>query len=240
MAEINLLDRYPRTRRPIEKRGTMKLKEWNRIVLGVPDPSNQDIIFDQLMLRTARKFDREYFDGDRLYGYGGYYYNPRFWTPTVKRLRDHYKLAKDARVLDVGCAKGFLMHDFKKLMPDVRVEGLDISQYAYENAMEDMRPFIKVGNAKELPYADRSFDLVVSINTVDHLPLEECKQAVRELQRVAKKHAILTVNSWRTEKEKQNLLKWNRTVMTIMDVNGWKQLFKEAGYRGDYFWFIAR
>lgn len=217
----------------------MKLKEWNQIILGVPDRSNQEIIFDQLMLRVVRKFDQEYFDGDRLFGYGGYYYNPRFWTPTVKRFRDHYKLARDARILDVGCAKGFLMHDFRKLMPDVRVEGLDISQYAYENAMEDMRPFIRVGNAKELPYPDKSFDLVISINTVDHLPFEECKQAVREIQRVAKKDAFITVNSWRTKKEKDSLVKWNRTVMTIMDVKGWRKLFKEVGYKGDYYWFIA-
>ena len=84
MAEINLMDRYPKTRRPIEERGAMKRKEWNQAVRGVPNCTNQEILMDQLLLRVVRRFDREYFDGDRLYGYGGYYYDPRFWTKTVR------------------------------------------------------------------------------------------------------------------------------------------------------------
>lgn len=240
MAEINLMDRYPKTRRPINERGAIKLQEWNRIFLGDPERTDHALIMDQLLLRAVRKFDREYFDGDRLYGYGGYYYDPRFWTRTVRRFRDHYRLAEDARVLDVGCAKGFMLHEFKKLMPRLHVEGLDISQYAYEHAAEDVKPFITVGNATHLPYPDRSFDVVISINTVDHLPLEDCQQALKEIQRVTKHHAFITVNSWRNEKEKDTLVKWSRMVMTTMDVAGWKKLFKDMGYKGDYYWFIAK
>ena len=239
MAEINLMDRYPKTRRPINERGAMKLQEWNQVFVGDPERTDQALIMEQLLLRAVRKFDREYFDGDRLYGYGGYHYHPRFWVRTVRRFRDHYQLAEDARVLDVGCAKGFLLHDFKRLMPRCHVAGLDISPYAYAHATEDVKPFITVGNAKHLPYPDRSFDLVVSINTVDHLPVEDCATALKEIQRVARKHAFVTVNSWRNEHEKENLVKWSRTLMTLMDVKGWKQLFRKVGYTGDYYWFIA-
>lgn len=218
MAEINLMDLYPRSKRPIEERAQLITEEHRAM---------------------ARQFGKEFFDGDRLYGYGGYYYHERFWKATVRRFRVHYKLAENAAILDVGCGKGFMMHDFKELMPEATVAGIDISQYAYENAMEDMKPYMRVGNAKELPYPNRSFDLVISINTVHNLPLEECKQALREIQRVSRKHAFIVVDAWRNEEERQRLFKWNLTALTRMHVGDWKRLFSEVGYAGDYYWFIA-
>jgi len=239
MAEINLLDLYPRSKRPIEERGRRKLAGGGWLMPRPEERDNTEILVEYQLLERARQFGKEYFDGDRLYGYGGYYYHPRFWTDTVRRFRDYYHLADDASVLDVGCAKGFMMYDFKKLMPNITIAGIDISQYAYDNAIEEMKSFIKVGNAKSLPYSDKSFDLVISINTIDHLPLEECKQALREIQRVSKKDAFISVNAWRTDKERELLLKWNLTALTYMHVDDWKRLFEEVGYTGDYYWFIA-
>jgi len=218
MAEINLLDMYPRSKRPIDERGKLINEEHRKV---------------------ARQFGEQYFDGERLYGYGGYNYHPRFWQDTVKRFRDHYRLAEDASVLDVGCAKGFMMQDFKQLMPKTIIAGIDISPYALEHAIEDMKPFIRVGNARELPYPDNSFDLVICINTVHNLPLNECKQALREIQRVTRKDAFVTMDAWRNDEERERLLKWNLTALTYMHVNDWKKLFAEIGYTGDYYWFIA-
>jgi SAM-dependent methyltransferase len=216
--EINLLDLYPRSKRPIEERGKLVTEEHRAV---------------------ARKFGKEYFDGERLYGYGGYGYHPRFWQETVKRFRDYYTLPRNAAVLDVGCGKGFMLHDFKQLMPDIRIAGIDISEYAYQNAMDTVKPVLRVGDAKALPYPDNSFDLVISINTVHNLPLAECKQALREIQRVSRRHSFITVDAWRTEKERERLMKWNLTALTYMHVDDWKKLFEEVGYTGDYYWFIA-
>lgn len=237
MAEINLLDQYPRSERPIEERGKRKLAGGGWITKNSDERDNLDIVVEHQLLNVARQLGKEYFDGDRLYGYGGYYYHPRFWTGTVRRLRDYYSLSDNATVLDVGCAKGFLMFDFKKLMPDMTIAGVDISQYAYENALEEMKPFMKIANAKTLPYPDKSFDLVVSINTVDHLSKEECKQAIREIQRVSKKHAFISVNAWRTDAQRDILRKWNLTALTCLSVDDWKRLFEDVGYTGDYWWF---
>jgi ubiquinone/menaquinone biosynthesis C-methylase UbiE len=217
MAEINLLDLYPRSKRPIEERARLVTAEDRT---------------------TARKFGREYFDGDRLFGYGGYCYHPRFWRETARRFRDYYRLADRASVLDVGCAKGFMLYDFKQLMPNLTVAGIDISPYAQTHASEELKPFIRVGNAKALPYPDRSFDLVISINTLHNLPLEDCKQALCEIQRVTRKTAFITVDAWRTEEERVRLAKWNLTALTYLPVSDWVKLFAEAGYSGDYYWFI--
>lgn len=218
MAEINLMDKYPQSKRPIEERGNTITEEHRAV---------------------ARKFGVEYFDGERLYGYGGYSYHPRFWQDTVKRFRDHYKLADDAKVLDVGCAKGFMLHDFKELMPNASFAGIDISPYAIEHAKESAKPYLQVGNAVELPFEDNSFDLVICINTVHNLPLDQCKQAIREIERVSRGNSFITMDAWRNDKEKESLLKWNLTALTYMHVDDWKKLFAEVGYTGDYYWFIA-
>jgi SAM-dependent methyltransferase len=218
MAEINLLDLYPRSNRPIDERGSLITPEHRQV---------------------ARRFGREFFDGDRLHGYGGYNYHPRFWQATVQRMRDFYQLAPDARILDVGCAKGFMLHDFKQLMPDVTVAGLDVSEYAIESALPSMRPFLEVGSADSLPYPDKSFDLVICITTAHNLPLEGCKQALREIQRVTRQHAFVTLDAWRNEAEHDRMLKWNLTALTYMHADDWKALFAEVGYTGDYYWFLA-
>ena len=216
--EIDLLDLYPRSRRPIEERGS-QISEQDRAI--------------------ARQFGLEYFDGDRLTGYGGYRYHPRFWTDTVRRFRDYYKLANNVSVLDVGCAKGFMMYDFNRLMPEMDISGLDISSYAYEHAVEEMKPFIRNGNAVNLPYEDNSFDLVISINTVHNLAVGECKEALKEIARVTRQDAFITVDAWRNDEERERMLKWNLTALTYMHVDDWKELFNEVGYDGDYYWFIA-
>jgi SAM-dependent methyltransferase len=217
--EVNLLDRYPRSKRPIEERGRLIAEEHRSI---------------------ARRFGREYFDGDRLTGYGGYNYHPRFWTETVRRFRDHYQLAVGARVLDVGCGKGFMLHDFKQLMPSAEFRGVDVSRYALENAMDDVRPIMQLASADELPFEDGAFDLVISINTIHNLPPERCALALQEIQRVCRGDAYVVVDAWRNEDERKALMKWNLTAHTYMHVKDWAALFDAVGYAGDYWWFVAQ
>lgn len=212
------MDHYPRSKRPIDERAKLITEEHRTI---------------------ARRFGPDFFDGDRLYGYGGYSYHSRFWTETVRRFRDHYGLGADASILDVGCGKGFMLHDFKQIMPLVTVAGIDISEYAIAHGMEDIRPFMAVANASDLPFADDSFDLVISINTVHNLPLAECKRSLREIQRVSRQHSFIVVDAWRSEDEHRRMLAWNLTALTYMHVAEWRRLFDEVGYTGDFYWFIA-
>jgi len=217
MPEINLLENYPRTKRNLTERQDEKTPEIQRI---------------------ARQFGKEFFDGDRKYGYGGFSYQSRFWQPVVPVFQQHYGLTAKSSLLDVGCAKGFMLYDFVELIPGINVAGIDISEYAIANAIPDMKPYVQVANAKKLPFPDKSFDLVISVNTIHNLPLEECKQALREIQRVSRKHAFLTVDAYRVAEEKERMDMWNLTARTYLHVDEWKALFAKVGYTGDYFWFI--
>jgi SAM-dependent methyltransferase len=216
VSEVNLLDRYPRSRRPIAERQESV-------------PRERDV---------AKRFGREYFDGDRTQGYGGYRYDGR-WVPIAERMRDYYNLTAGQSVLDVGCAKGFLMHDLRSVVPGLRVYGLDVSAYALERAMYDVRQFCVRGTAESLPYPDDAFDFVVSINTIHNLDRERCKQALREIERVSRQHKYVQVDSWLNEDQRQNFERWQLTAVTYSDPDGWRQLFDEAGYGGDYYWTIT-
>jgi len=216
MPELDLLVNYPKTKRDVNQRATQKSEEDRRI---------------------GRLFGQDYFDGDRRFGYGGYHYHPRFWQPVIPAFVQQYGLTSSSSVLDVGCAKGFMMHDFSQTVPGIKLKGLDISEYAIGHALEDMRPLICQGNAKELPFADKSFDLIISINTIHNLSPYDCAKALSEIQRVGK-NAFITVDAYRTPQEKERMDAWNLTALTYMHVDQWNALFKQAGYTGDYFWFI--
>lgn len=187
---------------------------------------------------VARRFDVDYWDGDRKYGYGGYNYDGR-WQAVAKRLADHYQLKPGAAILDVGCGKGFLLHDLKAVVPDARVKGLDISSYAIEHALEDVKPDLTVGTAARLPYPDKSFDLVVSINTLHNLRVSELDSALREIERVGRAAKYVVVDTFRNEREKVNLLYWQLTCQCFYMPEDWEWWFARTGYSGDhsYVWF---
>lgn len=215
--EINLLDTHPKTIRDYDKRALEKTPE---------------------IIKIAKQFGRDFFDGDRKCGYGGYKYDGR-WKSVAKRMKDYYNLPENAQILDIGCGKGFMLNDFLDLMPTGTVSGIDVSEYAIENSMESVKTFLKTASAEKLPYPDKSFDLVISINSIHNLPIEKLKIALKEVERVSRKHSYITVDAWRNDTEKENLYKWVLTAETMMHVDDWKKLFDEIGYTGDYWWFIA-
>ncbi len=182
---------------------------------------------------VALQWGRDYWDGDRKYGYGGFHYDGR-WRPVAEQIAAHYQLAEDATILDVGCGKAFLLYEFTQVLPRARVAGLDISKYAIEHAKEEVRPALREGNAVSLPYDDDAFDLVISINTLHNLRNFELDQALREIERVGRGARYITVESYRNEREKVNLLYWQLTCRSFHDPDEWEWAFRQAGYTGDY------
>ena len=129
--EIDLMKNYPRSKRDIKQRGAEKTEEDRRL---------------------AREFGKEFFDGDRKNGYGGFYYNPRFWQPVIPTFQEHFGLTKESSVLDVGCAKGFMLNDMAELIPGITVKGIDISQYAIDKAVESINKHVQVGGCERIAF----------------------------------------------------------------------------------------
>ncbi|PIQ25952.1 SAM-dependent methyltransferase [bacterium (Candidatus Blackallbacteria) CG17_big_fil_post_rev_8_21_14_2_50_48_46] len=183
--------------------------------------------------RVARRFDFDYWDGDRKYGYGGYRYDGR-WKAVAEAIAEHYQLKAGQRVLDIGCGKAFLLYELTQVVPGLEVVGIDISDYALENAKEEVRPFLQKASATELPFADQSFDFVFSLNTLHNLYCFELDKALREMQRVSKGPKYLVVESYRNEAEKVNLLYWQLTCESFFTPEEWDWWFEKTGYQGDH------
>jgi len=183
--------------------------------------------------KIAKQFGKDYWDGDRKFGYGGMRYDGR-WRVVAEAMAKHYGIKPGDRVLDVGCGKGFLLYDFTQVVPGVEVRGLDISSYAIENAKEEVRPLLSVGHANMLPFPDSSFELVISINTLHNLFCYDLDKALREIQRVGKRHKYICVEAYRNEEEKANLLFWQLTCRAFHTPAEWEWIFRLAGYDGDY------
>lgn len=183
--------------------------------------------------QVARRFDRDYWDGDRRYGYGGYRYDGR-WAVVARQLVETYKLPANARVLDVGCGRGFLLYELTRLLPDCQVTGFDVSTYALETAKEEVRDRLFLHPAdRPFPFADRAFDLVISLNTLHNLPVQQAVAALGEMERVAA-DKYLVVESFKDAEELFNLQCWALTCETFLRPESWAWVYGLAGYTGDY------
>jgi ubiquinone/menaquinone biosynthesis C-methylase UbiE len=183
---------------------------------------------------VAKRFGAEYWDGPRQYGYGGYRYDGR-WRPLADRLAAHYGIRPGERVLDVGCGKGFLLYELTQSVPGVEVFGLDISQYGIASAKPEVARRLVVGTARYLPFASRSFDVVLSLGTLHNLPVEETIAAHAELERVGRgPRKYVMVESFRDERERTNLMYWQLTCESLLSPASWSWVQQQAGYTGDH------
>jgi len=182
---------------------------------------------------TSRKFGYDFWDGDRKFGYGGYNYDGR-WKSVAKQLIDIYDLDNNSRLLDVGCGKGFLLYELKMLLPDLKISGFDISEYAVKAAKEEIKPYIFVHSAQDVfPFEDDAFDLTLSLTTLHNLRLADLKSAIQEIERVSKQSYIV-LDSYRDETELFNLQCWGLTCEQFFRPEEWIWLFNEFGYSGDF------
>ena len=216
MREINLLAKLPKPKRNVQARGGAK---------------SADVI------EVSRQYGEMYFDGPREYGYGGYRYDGR-WIPVAEDMVRHFGLKRGDRVLDVGCAKGFLVKDLMAVCPGLEAFGVDVSEYALMHCEPEAVGRLHLGNALHLPFPDGSFQAVISLNTVHNLEREECRRAVREIERLAPGRGFIQVDSYRTPEQREIFESWVLTAKFHDYPDGWRKLFQEAGYTGDYYWTI--
>jgi SAM-dependent methyltransferase len=184
-------------------------------------------------MKKAKEYGRDYWDGDRRYGYGGYRYDGR-WKTVAEQLIETYGLKPNAKILDVGCGKGFLLYELKQLLPGSTCVGFDVSKHGLSHAPEGIRDNLFLYRAQDpFPFCDEQFDLVISLGCLHNLRLFELKTALTEIERVGK-HAYVMLESYRNEQEMFNLECWALTAESLLDTAEWIWLYSEFGYTGDY------
>lgn len=214
MTRVQLIDKSPKTLRDLSIRGLNRTKE---------------------IIDISSQFGYHYFDGDRSYGYGGYVYDGR-WKEVAQKICAHYGITKGSKVLDVGCAKGFLVKDLRDL--GINAYGVDISRYAIENCHPKVEKYLQVGDARNLPFHKGDFDLVLSINTIHNLVRQDVIKALKEMMRVSKKDCFIQVDSYITIDDKRKFEEWVLTAKFHDFPAGWEKVFAEAHYFGDWDWTL--
>lgn len=205
----------------------------------LPTQSRSDIIKQRADIGAEDKalmlsYGEDYFDGKAPWGYGGYYYDGRF-EPVVQRMIEHYGLDKHSRILEVGCAKGYILYEFYK-KGIVDVHGLDISEYAIANVPHEISDRCHVCSAHDLTrFEDDYFDLVISKDVLHNLAPELSDQAIREMSRVGKGQGVIQLGAYETENQKRCLQAWIITIKTVRSSDEWRQAFNSNGYTGDYY-----
>ncbi|MFM8453498.1 MAG: class I SAM-dependent methyltransferase [Gammaproteobacteria bacterium] len=218
MKEVNLLKDLPVPKRNLKKRSFLKTKD---------------------VIETSKEYGELYFDGPREYGYGGYKYDGR-WKPVAKNIINYYELKEGDCVLDIGSAKGFLIHDLINACPGLNIFGLDISEYAINKSYGDSIGSACMGTAEALPFKTNYFDLVISINTIHNLIRQKAINALKEIQRVSRGKSFIQVDSYFTKEQKDLFEEWVPTAQFHDYPGGWLEVFKEAGYMGDYYWTVIQ
>ena len=185
-------------------------------------------------MKVAKKYGVDYWDGNRKYGYGGYKYIPGRWKNVAIKIIEKFKLKNNSYILDVGCGKGFLLYEIKKILPNIKIVGIDISNYGIKNSKPEIRKFLfKKDIRKTFKYKKKEFDLVLSINTLHNLEINHLIFVIKEIQRIGKKHFICN-ESYRNEKELFNLQCWALTCETFFSKKEWVWMYKNLGYTGYY------
>lgn len=216
-SEINLLSALPQAKRNVKARETAKTPE---------------------LIATSRLYGEMYFDGPRDYGYGGYRYDGR-WVPVARDMVAHFGLKPGNRILDVGCAKGFVVKDLMIACPGLEAFGLDVSEYALMHCEPETVGRLHLGSCESLPFPDGSFDAVISLNTLHNCTREGVIRSLKEIQRLSGGKAFVQVDSYHTPEQKALFESWVLTAKFHDYPDAWRQVFDEAGYTGDYYWTIV-
>ena len=211
MKEFDLLSIYPSLKKRYVSKNTRKIE--NRII--------------------ASYRGKEFYDGKRDNGYGGFKYDGR-WQKIAKRIFKHYKLKDNSRILQIGSDKGFLLNDLKKIKPKCTVAGVEISDYAIMKTLKKVKKYVKKSNFYELPFNDNYFDFIIAIGPVYSLSLPDAIKCLKEIKRVGNGKSFITLGAYNNDRDLKLFKYWTLLGTLILNKKEWIKVLKHCKYTGDY------
>ena len=203
-------------------------------------PSPKNIRFVGQNLRTitnriiASKRGKDFFDGDRNFGYGGFRYDGR-WVPIAKKINSQFLKKANSKFLQINCEKGFLLQDISTENPLLSVYGTETSKYAIDNSLENVKKNIIFANPTELPFDDNYFDFVIALGAVYTLTLEDALKCLTEIVRVSKSKSFITLATYETSNEYFLFKDWTLLGTLLLKRSEWLEVLKYVGYKGYYY-----
>ena len=185
----------------------------------------------------AWELGKEYYDGSRLNGYGGFKYDGR-WLKLLPKIIKRYKLNNKSKVLDLGCKKGFLLKDLNILLPGIKSYGIENHPYAIKNSVNCKSKLI-LSDYTKLPFKNKSLDFVIAFNSLYMQNLGDVIKSLKEIERVSKKSYIVLA-SGENDEERNKFYKWTLIGTSILLKKEWKTLFKKIKFKGDYYFSSSK
>lgn len=174
--------------------------------------------------KTEDLFDEEFFDaGIEDPGFYTHYSFENHYPAYLLLATQIKNQFNPTRVLDIGCAKGFLV----KAQRDIGIDawGVDISEYAISSALNDLQPYLyKVDLDKEiLPFKDNHFDFITILGVIEYL--NNHKHIINEVKRVLRVGGVLYLTTmYKREPE-------DKIRMNIHDKAYWIKEFESNGFK---------
>ena len=185
----------------------------------------------------AWELGKEYYDGNRLNGYGGFKYDGR-WQKLLPKIIKKYKLTKKSKVLDLGCKKGFLLKDLNILIPGITSYGIENHAYALKKSVKCKSKLI-LSDYYKIPFKNKYFDFVIAFNSLYMQNLGDVIKSLKEIERVSKKSYIVLA-SGENDQERNKFYRWTLIGTSILLKKEWKTLFKKIKFKGDYYFSSAK
>ena len=185
----------------------------------------------------AWELGKEYYDGNRLNGYGGFKYDGR-WQKLLPKIIKKYKLTKKSKVLDLGCKKGFLLKDLNILIPGIKSYGIENHTYALKKIVKCKSKLI-LSDYYKIPFKNKYFDFVIAFNSLYMQNLGDVIKSLKEIERVSKKSYIVLA-SGENDQERNKFYRWTLIGTSILLKKEWKTLFKKIKFKGDYYFSSAK
>lgn len=187
---------------------------------------------------TAWELGREYYDGDRSVGYGGYTYQKERWHKVVRNVFERFELSRSAKILDLGCKKGFFLQAIREMYPDCELIGVENHEYPIQQANAGIKKSLRLHKYYELDnIPDGDVDFLWAFSSIYMQSLGDVVQTLRQVQRVSDGNSFITVGAYRDEKQRESFERWTLLGTTVLSCDDWLEVFDYCGYNG--YWFFT-
>lgn len=160
--------------------------------------------------------------------YTNYRWLPELTIPLAHRLIGHLKITEEHKILDYGCAMGYLVKAFRLL--GVEAYGYDISYYAYDNAPNDVKEFLY----DWIGWADKKWDFVIAKDVLEHVERTEMDLLISRFSSCAKE-VLVIVPVGDGKKYYEELFERDKTHIIREDLPWWIQQFEAHGFECTFY-----
>ena len=187
----------------------------------------------------AWNLNKEYYDGSRINGYGGFKYDGR-WKKFLPKIIKRYKLTNKSKVLEIGCKKGFLIQDLQELLPGIKAIGIENHRYPISKASVKVKNKLYLKNYYDLEKFKRNqFDLIIAFNSIYMQNLGDIIKTLTGISRISK-HSYISLASFEKKIDRDKFFDWTLLDTTNLKTDDWKSLFKQINFRGNYYFSEAK